>query len=446
MANNKSIFQKIKESITGNSAVDKAKSFMSGHGGNLKNGLFHSTSWGERVTPHVEKREIEKMYRNNTDIVAGVEILTNAVMGKNLQVTAEDDRTKEVLEEEWIPKLKQALREAIEESVKSGDGYIEILKGENTNKIMRFRPVSRSQNMYIDYDDSFEPTRYVYEMPRQHRGFQEHTVRYDQGLTKTVYGREIPLDKIIHLQYGVSHIPVYGRSNLASAVNDAKIIEDIERDMAVIARHKALAKIIYEVRGGQGEQLSDDQIKQLKYDMENLGDFDNIIAGNFEFDIKTASYEGAHWDFMPLLNLLRTKITSTLAPSFYTHGDATNYAVANDQKKIWTLSVMSVRDMFKPRINKLLERICLQEGLNTEGLSVDFGNFDFPTDREKEQAAVRDFQAGLLTLNEARDMMGLGMAGEFGDAFVWELQAQQEVQQVNLGNELFSDDVKKKLR
>jgi len=431
--------------------------------GGTHGGDFLKDIYGDYIlTPHEEMWECEKMSRENAFIQTAVEILKDILIGNELTVEAEDDDeyTKDFYDE-WIQKsgYKLALAEAIENFIKLGNGYIEILPGLKTGIPRKAIPIPRAWKIWIIPDEQGN-LHYYEEVPKTYRGKEAETVKVNYegyGRYRTIRAVEYK-NPIQHFKWGISHIPHYGRSPLASAISDNKILREIERAMAVVARYKAIPRKLISINNADGMGISQKEIDNIIEYWNNLSDLENPVIGGKKIDLLDLSYAGQELNYDPMISYLKKKITSVLAPQFYVHGDTTTYAVALEQKNLFYLTVMARRQMIEQPINDLFEEIRIKHnslpvelrGKDWQPLKkawVKFGEFDFETKEEERAMALNLWNSGLITLDEARQKFELPPIGDEqgGNAFKWDITNLQPVQQpMSISPRAIKDDREKR--
>lgn len=377
------------------------------------------------LTPHQEMVECRRMYQTNSHIVTGVETLKEIIIGDKLSVETNNDQTREFFEQFFEDSgFMDAFHEAVENFIITGNGYMEKRGSvNNQNKIMAFSSVPMSELIYKDLQKG-KLKRYILEYPysSQQKDMNYFTINY-LGRHKSVRGREIPPSKLIHLKYGAGAYSEYGRSPLASSVNDGKVLREIEKSYALIARYKAIPKKIINLKNPDGTAVSDEDRTNFINNMSNLNDFENPITGK-EVVMQDLSYGGKEVNLQPIIDYLKNKQSLPLAPSFYITGEETNYAVAHDQKNIFFLKVRYLRRLIKEAINPLLEQIARQNNLDPQ-VSLKFGEFSFEDEKEKENRVINKYKSGIISFEEAREELGLEREKE-GENFLSSKEEPQE--------------------
>lgn len=195
------------------------------------------------------------------------------------------------------------------------------------------------------------------------------------------------------------------------------------------AKFKTAAKKIIEVMTADGSAANDKQVKDVRRELETSGDAENVLLGNKRVEAKDLDYNIPQ---MNLENMLKSTEKAMVQgmPSFASHGDVTNYAVAQEESKLWYLRIQAEREDIMEAWNPVLREIAEARGLDPE-VSIEFGAFDFPTRKEEITEAQQLFDKGIAKLNEARDMAGLDPIPDeegIGDGFKFELQNSSPVE------------------
>lgn len=139
-------------------------------------GSFVEDVYGEKVlTPHEEMVQARITYNTDAHVAGAVATLKDFVIGGELSVDTDNPSVKKYFDEFFVRSgFKQALAEAVENMIITGNGYIEIGLSPNGN-IVKFFPVSKSETIWIQPDQNGEPLYYVQELPanwkHQNAGF-----------------------------------------------------------------------------------------------------------------------------------------------------------------------------------------------------------------------------------------------------------------------------------
>jgi len=227
---------------------------------------------------------------------------------------------------------------------------------------------------------------------------------------------------MVHIKLGNAAWGVYGRSDIAAVLDDLRILETIERSIAVISKYKAVPKKALMIEKRDGETpLNEKELTMLANALKNQSDFENPIL-NRKLEALDLSSGGADIKMDGYIDYLKRKITVSMAPEFLIHGQEVNRATSREQKQTYFLRIASKRAMIEPTLTKALMSYVI--GLNNKLLIDDFkfkfGEFDVVLPEEEEQRIQDRWQKGLITLKEARQLLGLEEL-EGTDYFITEL-------------------------
>jgi len=377
----------------------------------LKEGEFISDIYNDEILdPHDEFRAGYRMLHNDPDVASAIGTRVDMLMGRELTVESDDDETQEYFENEVLPKIKQPLRNALRDMSITGNGYIEVMRGNQTGVPLEFEEVQRPHKVYIDFNEQFEVEKYVIKT----RGTQEgkrYDVSYFDGRTKTVKGVAVDPDNLVHLREGSGSIPKYGRSDFLSAVDSYKMKREMMRSQAVIARQKSIPRKLVKVKGIGGDdavELPDDgtnqsQKAEIEGKLSNMSDYENPVIYDTEVEVEDFDYDPSVGENQEVIKELSREITASM-PDYLTRADNSNKATAAEEKKTLQLRMSAVRDSVSSRINSVLQEIAEENGYDTD-VTISFGDFDWPTRKEKVDEATTLYQNGVISQGEARNML-----------------------------------------
>lgn len=431
----KNIPNKIKSSFSGNSKSEDFSGLLQQltGGKGVRSGFLSDIYNEERLTPHQEMERIREMLMMNAFAENAVNTTADLMLGKYQKVVSEDEATQEYFNEEYIPNtnILETMRITAKDFLGYGNYYFEKLRGKTTGIPKKFKAIAHPERMWRVIDDN-KTQHYILEVPvnlADKNELNQYTVGYGKYDRRTVYGVKYKKNKIGDGRLGQGDYQHYGRSPLASVVSDHKILKEIERSMAVFARYKSVAKKLISLRGNDGQPLSTQEYDNIIQDWKQLSDYENFTVNGKDFDVTDLDYAGNQVNFKDMTDYLKRKITSVLGPEFYFHGENTTHAVSNSQQTTFYLRVQSWRDQFLDAWNECLKQVALKQGLSKD-VHWELGPFDFETDKEKREKAIKAFNSGLITINKALELMGLDEADdeEVGRAYKWDVQDQQPMQ------------------
>ena len=365
---------------------------------------------------HQEKELCKQYYRENSLVHTSIETMSDLIKGDSFIIDTDKRTIKDFIEKNifYIKGFVEALDVAVREALITGDGYIEKVK-DNKGRVIKYLPIPNSEDIYIDYDYNKDKViRYIQRVLT--RGIKKNLVKNAKTFTiytlhgaVSVYGIEIPADKLIHIKYGVNSWGVYGRSDIASVLDDLRILETIERSIAVISKYRAIPKKALYIEKREGEPpLSKEEAELISRTLMNLKDYENPVI-NRKLGTIDLSFGGSEINLASYIDYLKRKITVCMAPEFLIHGEDVNRATSREQKQTYFLRIASKRYPIEKTITEELKRDINSIG-NPEligDFSFRFGEFDIMLPEEREELIIKKWQAGLITLAEARKELGL---------------------------------------
>ncbi|MDD3493066.1 MAG: hypothetical protein PHZ19_06205 [Candidatus Thermoplasmatota archaeon] len=401
------------------------------------------------LTPHQEMWACEQLRRYNAFIAGSIGTLVDVILGDEPYVEVDnDDEYSKDFYERWLDTsgYLSAIREALEGYLLGGNGYIEWMRNKATNMPIKARAIPRYWKVWImketDSKTGEDKLVFIEEVPAYTMGdnIKRFSVSYGNSSTykQSIRGRRYT-HKVQHLKLGQSHAPYYGHSPLSSNISDGKILREIERAMAVIARYKAIPRKILELLPAiEGGTITDAQKKQFLEYWATLSDIENPVTSNVIVNPKDLSYAGSTPSFSEQTEYLKKKLTFPVAPEFYVHGSSTTYAVALEQKNLFYLRVAAMRDDIGKLVDEMLNEVriyhnTLPDNKKEDGWQVlrpckfHFGEFDIETKAERYARLLNEWNAGIAQLNEVR--IALGYAEEkdidLASSYKWMVTAAQ---------------------
>jgi len=447
MADNNWIISRIKQTFTRNTSsegISDLSAFTSGRSIGGINDFFGTDVFGEEeMNPHNEMYRVREMIDNNAFVASALSTYQSIFLGDELVLTSSDDRTQEWFNDEWLP--ESGLVEAISnggagEHYKGiGNAYYHVRRGESTGMPKEIELIAKPENMWIRKNDDGTVRDYILEVDRGEQGdevndlnVETYTVGYGGYERQTVQGVRYEKDEIVHVPQGRGQIPPYGRSDLASASSDEKILREIEKSYGTIARHKQVPKIMWILKDRmQDGPLDSETFQEVKQELNSMNDTDNpVMNGNIEAEKIDYSYGGAEIKMQETIDYLKRKVTAPLGPQALIHGDMTTQAVSNDQLAVFFQEVRGDRhthiEAFKPILREVVEVANQKMGKGfTEDVQLKFGDLELDTEQGKQKQALEMWNKGVLTLNEVRNELDLEEQEAFEeDPFKWEVQSQ----------------------
>lgn len=377
------------------------------------------------LDPHAEMNRSKRIMDYNGHVNAAVDSFADFCHAGSVDAKTEDRAAAEFASElldslglrEHAPMLFRQL-------LGLGNAYLERVDGvskSGSRVPVYYRLQPSPHRVFFDLDEQGRVKRAILHTPgvtAGAAGVREWQINYD-GRLRSVRGFELDWDRTLHLRIGSADLPQYGRGLVAPSVNDAAILFELERSMAMVARYKSIPKKLFHTPG-----VSDRGLDAFNQQLGSLGDNENPSTNVDEINVHDLSYQGQVLNYQPLVDYLRRKLTISIAPEFLIHGDLTTHAVSSDQREAANLRAKSKREA----VSKAYETI-LREAFEAYGrsapvdLKVEFGSFDAGESQEKAEQARADWLAGGLTLDEYRSALGLESADEeLGGLYRFELE------------------------
>ncbi len=378
---------------------------------------------------HQEKARAKKAYNDNSFVQVAVNNLVNLLEGENSGVCSENMIIKDYGEKwENFTNFKNAKREAENEAIITGDGYIKKIKGSKGS--FKYKHIENSEDMYIEWDyKNNKPRRYIRrlfytEAQAKSLGVKKFTLQTPFGL-ETIFGIEYSPEEIIHFKFMNSHFGLYGRSPLFSILNDVEIMQRIERSIAVISMFKAIPQKILTPKQSSPEKPSvwtPKQVQLISKQLKSQKDFESSIVG-MPMDSINVTDSGQLVELTGYLDYFKRKISISLSPEFIIHGELVNRSTSVEQKQIFYLSIVAMRDYFTDVVNESIQEGMLSSlnVLKSAGVKIpnatfwyEWGEFDVELRQEKTQRLIQEWNMGIITLNEYRESLGYEPDEEIG--------------------------------
>jgi len=438
-----SFFTRVKNTFTGKNTKEESLSGLQAFrsAGILSNFFGNDVFNEEEMTPHARMARVREMMDRNAFLSDGLSTYGGIFMGDNIRIESDDRQTEEEMNE-WLQEsgLIDALSKGgVGKHYKGiGNAYYHVKRGTATGVPKDFELITRPEDMWIRLDENGDVKDYVLEVPTELRGqgsqdFETFVVAYGaNGYEKnTVTGVRYDRDEIVHVPQNIGVVRPYGRSDLASAASDEKILREIERSYGIMARHKQVPKKYFQFyrEDEQGNRMpidSETWENTIKPEMNSLKDKDNpMFQGDWHADIQDYGYGGEDISMQETIDYLKRKITSPVGPGFLMHGDMTTNAVSSDQKAVFFQEVRGDRRQHKQRFESVLREVADKKGLSGS-FELKFGKLRLSTEASRDEQALEQWKAGVITLDEVRTELGYSEDQELGedDPYKWEVQSQ----------------------
>lgn len=407
--------------------------------------IFRDKYW----YPHEEMEECVNMYNRHSLTQSALNTMKDFIKGGDVVVKSFDERSRKAVQE-YLDNLDIDiwLDEAIENTIKTGNGYAEMdFEDKDWTIPAEIYCIPDSSRIYINCDmyglpkeekrvitgENGEPTfikarnkeeYYIQRVDSAYRipQAQFYDISYNFGdfwKHFQIYGIPIHKDKIIHFKLNIGDTGVYGRSQLASSLDDYEILKQIERSIAIIAKYKAVPRDII-MYGDKDNPATDQELDDFIIYLESLEKDESAIV-NKPIKREPLSYAGQDINLGYMIDHVKKKIIAGLAPDFMMGlgGDAAR-ADAQITLISYILSIYSKRKLFlKPVQRRIVNPFIKKHGL--QHCWIEFGELDFETKSEKVNRVGSLWTQNILTLNETRVELGYTKVDD-GDKYYTEWQ------------------------
>ena len=409
--------------------------------------IFREKFW----YPHEEMAQCVDMYNRNSFAQSAVNTMKDFIKGGDLIVKSMNEKSRKLAQIEMDRlDVDSWVDEVIENTIKTGNGYLEIdFEDAEWKKAYKCYPIADSSRIYINCDEFGLPKKKTvlvknpftkqdemiekrdeeeFFVQRIDAGFRHpkakwYDMSYHVGFMFKkfrIYGIPINKRKIIHFKLNIGDTSIYGRSYLASALDDWETLKQIERSIAIIAKYKAVPRDII-MYGDKDNPATDDELDEFIVYLESLEKDESAIV-NKPIKRESLAYAGQDINLDYMIQHIRKKIIAGIAPDFMMGlGDQVNKATAQISLISYILAIYSKRKLFLKPIEKyFLKPFCRKNGL--EDCWLEFGELDFETQSEKVNRIGALWVQNLVTFNESRKMLGMPTIGDIGEVYYLEWQ------------------------
>jgi SPP1 gp7 family putative phage head morphogenesis protein len=408
---------------------------------------FPSNIWKEeKRTPHYEMDKAIEMYQTRPMINSGVKQLARFICGDTINIKSSDPRTHDFLNK-WLDMRKVFDNEVFNMAISglvTGNIFVErdwkqlVSGGWVLDNAFNINDTSR---VYLNLDwRGDEDAYWLYEVPIEVRtygfGGENKTpkfwkINYVYGsylFAKMIWAIPIHKSKIAHCKIGWSKDMIYGRSFLASAIDDGEILTEILKDYSVIARYRALGRKIFSI-GTLEDPATPEDIDKLSCDLKQVQDEDHIIL-NKPLKSEPLSFTGENDPMTSQLEFLQKDMSSGIIPNYLTPWNAdVNKATANEVKIPFQLEIESFKsDLLNFLNNLIIGDLRKAYPWISSDASFTLGNVSLDSRADRIEEGLKLYQANIVTLNELRDTIGMDTLPG-GDVFYKDIASANIVQQ-----------------
>lgn len=381
-------------------------------------------------TPHVEMQKAIDAFMTRPQINSGIKQLALFLTGNNIIMESGDKRTKDFLNE-WIEKrkdMKKNIYNFVISSLVTGNGFFEFTFKKRTDGglvLDNFFPITDSSRVYRNLINENDDDYWIYEVPVQLKAypfqklsgelvqmrpkfyFINYVVSSSTLFRKSVYGIPIHKDKLRHFKWGWSRDMIYGRSFLASVIDDVSIVKEIIKNWSVISRYRALNSKIISIGNAENKATIDDMNK-FEADMRAKREHEHIIL-NKPHEISSLSNVGEYDDMASPIDWLRRDVGSGLVPNYLTPWNSeVNRATSEEVRIVFQVELDNTKDDVINYLNKeIIGELRKSYPFLAEDATFVFQDVDLEPKTQKLSYAGQLYDNNIITTNEYRKMAGL---------------------------------------
>ena len=225
-----------------------------------------------------------------------------------------------------------------------------------------------------------------------------------------IYGLPVDMKKMIHFKLNIGDTGIYGRSYLASALNDNEALKQMEQSLAVIARQKAVPRKLINY-GDPSQPASGNELDDFIDYMNTLQKDEDIVV-NKPTKIEEFSYAGGEINLDYMIQHTRKKIVAGIAPEFVMGmADQVNYSTAQVQLLAYVLAIYAKRKLFlKPLQKKVLDKFIKSEKLKP--CMLEFKELNFEGPKEKQERVLKLWTDNVITLKQVNEELKIDFEGD----------------------------------
>jgi len=454
----------LREVLSPRALVSKERRSVVGSLGSRMINVYKDTVF----TPHETQMELEKAYETEPIFRSAIDMVTDFVHGGDI-VFKSDDKMTQIRGETFIKELgmNEWLPEAIRQTVKTGNGYVEVDYNPITGLPQKFYPIALSSRIYVNCnefgesllvnkavfdegtqsyatkevpdDDSYYIQRLDPNTPNKAATWYDMTYSYgSKFLNFRIYGIPIHKEKIIHFKMNMGYTGVYGTTHFASAIDDKQILKDMERSIAIISRYKAIPRKFIQY-GDKDNPATGEELDDFIVYMESLEKDEDPVV-NKPIKVDDLSYAGGDINLSYMLEHIRKKLISGVVPDFLTgFGQDVNRSTAQVQLIAFVLSIYAKRKCFLTTIQEKVIKPWLEKESELQEGHIEFNELDFEDKGDKSARILQLWSGNMITLNRALDMLGENKIGDEGDTYYtkWqnEMMASSQTEQEEQGGQ-----------
>lgn len=297
---------------------------------------FGKTDKNEVRTPHYEIDKCLEMFEDSPLIASGIEqMMLWLFPNEHLKFSSEKERDAEKAEEFFanIKGITDEVRQILQTNLICGNAPVDI-RFNKKKELDYFTAYNDMSRIYVnpDFVSKSKDPKYIFQVAQGTKFFifrgekrtpNFYQVRYIQNYQwsmKSIYGIPIYEDELIIYQSGWSRDSIYGRSQLASAIDAFNIYTEILNSWDTIAKTRQLNQKILTLADSLDNPVQLDKEKIDKI-LEQLEESDKSYVF-FDIPLKLLQQDinvsGGYDTMDRVFDIVRRMMTTSLLPNHLT--------------------------------------------------------------------------------------------------------------------------------
>jgi SPP1 gp7 family putative phage head morphogenesis protein len=381
----------------------------------FKTSLFKS----ELKTPHFEIQKSLEMYEDMPNINAGINQIVLFITGNEVKITSTDEYTNKWFEkwQEQRAHITDSVKNIILHSEVCGNTWIEPVWSDNKGEkyLNDFKVMPDPTRVYynLTQDADLENEFWIYQVPYIFRQFGDMNIKIfrisyvKNGIAwqETVYGVGLKEEDLIHIKTGTSRYGYYGRSYLASTINDGEIITQMLKNYAIASRFMAFGKKLVSL-GDENDIVSTDELEKFTAILNSPEDEEHIAINKKATiqDINPSSFN----EMSGGMDYVRKDIGAGLLPNFMTPWADTmgSYASTNNAKIPFELSLENKRNSYVKLLNEYILKPVMKQNPKLKDATFEFGEVTLDDSKDTQTTLLELYNNDVITLNQL--LKGIG--------------------------------------
>ncbi len=395
--------------------------------------VFKTTIFKDELrTPHYEMQKSIENYEEIPHINSGINQIVNFIVGNGVRIVSNDHYTNEWYKawKKQRPDLYQKIYEIVLMGEVCGNAYIEPIwdtidvNGQKIKYMNDFKNVQDPSRVYYNLTQNITPDEFfIYQVPYIFRKYGDMDIKLfrityvKNGIAwqEVVYGIPMKKEDLIHFKVGWSRYGYYGRSYLASTINDTEILTQLLKNYAIMARYMAMGKKVFSVLPDEGEVIPLDELDKITNVLNTPEDEDHIVI-NRKLNVNDMGPTQVN-EFSGPLEFVRKDMTSGVLPNFMTPwADSVTFASSNNAKVPFELSLENKRLRYIDMLNKNILENVRKQNPKLKDASFEFGEVTLDNAAEIMSGMLQLYNSDLITMNQMLKKVDLPVV-ENGDIY-----------------------------